>query len=207
MDINLFPSLRPVGKIKTSSAAQWSLRCAGAGFLVPLFMIVAFLFKLSVEDKIILWFWCIGVSLGTIGLILGIISLVRTKRPAGLIISLLLIIFTTLLVPLVPFKCTGMSKNNITKRQITEFTQTMEAFQNDISRYPTTDEGLDALIHNPGSLRGWNGPYLKKVVPPDPWGRPYHYRFPGEHNPDGYDLWSDGADGIEGTKDDIANFK
>jgi general secretion pathway protein G len=98
------------------------------------------------------------------------------------------------------------SKPGIARIQISEFESAIDLFRNDTSRYPATAEGLEALIRNPGNLKGWEGPYLKKIIPRDPWGLPYHLRCPGVHHPDSYDLWSDGKDGIEGSKDDIANF-
>jgi general secretion pathway protein G len=63
----------------------------------------------------------------------------------------------------------------------------------DVGRYPTQQEGLQALVTNPGGLQSWHGPYLKTtVLPNDPWGRPYQYRFPGQNGD--YDLWTLGAD-------------
>jgi general secretion pathway protein G len=52
----------------------------------------------------------------------------------------------------------------------------------------------------------WDGPYLDKTVPADPWGKPYQYASPGTHNADGYDVWSNGPDGVSGTDDDIGNW-
>jgi general secretion pathway protein G len=57
-------------------------------------------------------------------------------------------------------------------------------------------EALDALVHKPANLTNWNGPYLAKAVPPDPWGGTYVYRCPGKHGD--YDLFSYGRDGVEG---------
>jgi general secretion pathway protein G len=67
-------------------------------------------------------------------------------------------------------------------------------------KYPSSDEGLDALREKPqgDDLPNWNGPYTKKPVPNDPWGRPYIYVSPGEHDSDAYDLYSLGRDGKEG---------
>jgi general secretion pathway protein G len=76
----------------------------------------------------------------------------------------------------------------------------LDTFRLDIGRYPTSEEALDALMRRPGSLERWDGPYLKKEVPLDPWGKPYVYRSPGEHGP--YDLLSYGADGVPGGEGD-----
>lgn len=76
----------------------------------------------------------------------------------------------------------------------------LDTFRLDVGRYPTTQEGLEALRQRPAGTERWDGPYLKKEVPLDPWGRPYGYRSPGEHGP--YDLWSYGADGAPGGEGD-----
>jgi general secretion pathway protein G len=106
-----------------------------------------------------------------------------------------------------PIRCDGCSKNHISRIQIEELIATLSDFASDTGRYPTTAEGLDALVNNPRNLKGWNGPYLKKNAPNDPWGNAYGYRCPGIRNPDYYDLRSNGEDGIEGTEDDITNWK
>ena len=80
----------------------------------------------------------------------------------------------------------------------------LDTFETDNDRYPTTSEGLQSLVTNPGSLTEWKGPYLKKI-PPDPWGEAYSYKSPGTHNQD-YDLSSAGPDMIEGDNDDIVNW-
>ena len=76
----------------------------------------------------------------------------------------------------------------------------------DNGRYPTTEQGLQALLTQPSGVNGWNGPYLEgRSVPLDPWKTEYQYRFPGKNNPDGYDLYSFGKDGVE-SDDDIGNW-
>ena len=70
---------------------------------------------------------------------------------------------------------------------------------------PTTEEGVNALLAKPGATLNWNGPYLEKK-PIDPWGREYKYKCPGEHNPNDYDLYSLGKDGVE-SADDIKNWE
>ena len=73
--------------------------------------------------------------------------------------------------------------------------------------YPTTEQGLRALIVQPDGVSNWHGPYFKgNDVPLDPWKVPYNYRFPGVHNPSSYDCWSNGPDGQPGTADDIGNW-
>lgn len=85
------------------------------------------------------------------------------------------------------------------KAQIELFGTALDTFRLDVGRYPTTQEGLAALNQKPASVDRWDGPYLKKEVPPDPWGRPYIYKSPGDHGP--YDIISYGADGVPGGED------
>jgi general secretion pathway protein G len=82
----------------------------------------------------------------------------------------------------------------------------LDVFETDTGRYPTSDEGLKALMEAPGNAKDWKGPYLKRPVVNDPWGNPYVYRAPGSHNASGYDLYSFGPDGQEGGNDDIDNW-
>ncbi len=79
-------------------------------------------------------------------------------------------------------------------------------YRMDMGDYPTTSEGLNALVSAPGNAGDrWHGPYVDKLAP-DPWGEPYQYRFPGTHNKGSYDLYSKGRDKAEGTADDIGNW-
>jgi general secretion pathway protein G len=95
------------------------------------------------------------------------------------------------------------AKTVTAKSQIETFSLALDAFYLDMGRYPTASEGLDALWTNPAgnsgnsSSGGWNGPYLNKKPPLDPWGREYEYRYPGyENHP--YGVRSYGGDGLEG---------
>ena len=84
----------------------------------------------------------------------------------------------------------------------------LDSFRLDYGRYPTTDEGLNALREKPEELEDWSGPILPKPVPLDPWGKPYIYRCPGEHGE--YDLFSygrDGEEGGEGIDKDIVSWE
>ncbi len=83
----------------------------------------------------------------------------------------------------------------------------LDLYEVDNGRYPTTDQGLMALIEKPSSASdSWNGAYLKrKKIPKDPWGRDYIYLSPGVHNIEEYDLFSYGQDGVE-SNDDIVNW-
>jgi len=91
----------------------------------------------------------------------------------------------------------GESKTKAAKVQVEDLSASLDMYKLDLGRYPTTDEGLNALVESPDSSKPWNGPYLKKSkVPVDPWQQPYHYVSPGEHGK--FDLFSYGADGKEG---------
>lgn len=86
----------------------------------------------------------------------------------------------------------------------------LDLYEIDNGLFPTTEQGLTALLETPETSphpRGWQGPYVKQASRlRDPWGNPYKYVSPGEHNPQGYDLSSFGPDELEGTADDITNW-
>jgi general secretion pathway protein G len=89
------------------------------------------------------------------------------------------------------------SKVKTARIQIQGFSAALDLYYLDSGRYPTSSEGLNALAQKPDGAATWNGPYLKgNSVPNDPWGRPYVYKFPGQHGP--YDIVSLGPDGREG---------
>lgn len=89
------------------------------------------------------------------------------------------------------------AKVKAAKIQIESFSSTLDLYYLDVGRYPSSSEGLTALLQRPGGVQGWNGPYLKgEAVPNDPWGHPYIYRMPGEHG--AYDIVSYGSDGQQG---------
>ena len=85
------------------------------------------------------------------------------------------------------------------KAQISEFETVLDLYRLDIGQYPTQTQGLDALRVQPSGVSNWNGPYLRKEVPLDPWENPYVYRYPGEHGD--YDILSYGLDGQPGGED------
>jgi len=91
----------------------------------------------------------------------------------------------------------GGAKSDTAQLQISELGAGLDLFHLEVGRYPTSSEGLQALVEAPPSVNNWHGPYLKKrTVPKDPWGNEYNYQFPGEHGP--YDLFSYGSDNTEG---------
>jgi general secretion pathway protein G len=135
----------------------------------------------------------------------------RSSRPTGftLIELLLVLVILAILMGVVVTRFTGRTESaRITAAQtdIATIGTALDAFEVDNGHYPSTDEGLAALIQQPSNAQNWHGPYLKKdATPLDPWNNQYVYRFPGTNNANSYDLASMGPDGREGT-DDIANW-
>lgn len=125
----------------------------------------------------------------------------RRARPAGftLIELLVVIVIIGLLAGLVApryFGQVGKSNVNVARAQIDALGKALDQYRLDVGAYPTTDQGLEALIVKPDGVDRWTGPYLQKDVPPDPWGRAYRYKSPGDHGD--YDLYTYGADGQPG---------
>ncbi len=99
------------------------------------------------------------------------------------------------------FRNVGDAKTTAAAVQLESFVLALEQYRIDTQGYPSTDEGLVALRRAPegaDAAGAWRGPYIRKAVPTDPWGRPWVYRSPGLVNPEGYDLLTLGRDGKEG---------
>jgi general secretion pathway protein G len=123
-----------------------------------------------------------------------------------LVVMVILALIAALVGPRL-FPKLGKGKQSAAKAQIELLGQALDHFRLDTGRLPSTQEGLNALITNPG-VDKWDGPYLKKEMPTDPWGRPFQYQYPGTHGE--YDLFSygrDGAPGGEGEDQDIVSWK
>ncbi|MGE4050018.1 MAG: type II secretion system major pseudopilin GspG [Piscinibacter sp.] len=90
----------------------------------------------------------------------------------------------------------GKSNTKVARAQIESFGQALDQYRLDVGSYPTSEQGLLALRTAPQQVPRWQGPYLKRDIPEDPWGRAYVYRRPGQHGD--YDLVSLGADGQPG---------
>lgn len=98
------------------------------------------------------------------------------------------------------------AKVSTAKSNIAELESALERFNIHMDRYPTSEEGLKALTEAPaGEEQKWRGPYIK-LLRPDPWGNPYQYKNPGTHKASGFDLWSRGADGVDGGEGDGADI-
>jgi general secretion pathway protein G len=106
-------------------------------------------------------------------------------------------------------KYLGSSRSETARVQIQNIEAALELYHLDVGRYPTPEEGLKALVVQPQTAAGWNGPYLKKEgALVDPWGQPYLYKVPGQHGDvDLYTLGSDKAEGGSGEAKDVGNWK
>jgi general secretion pathway protein G len=98
----------------------------------------------------------------------------------------------------------GKSEAKAARAQIEGIVKAVDLYRLDIGRFPSTEQGLAVLTTRPADQPKWNGPYLQKVVPLDPWGRPYGYKSPGEHGD--YDVFSLGKDGAPGGEDEDADI-
>ena len=133
----------------------------------------------------------------------------KLNRTAGItLIELLVVMVIIALFATIVGSRVGRSvdrgKKVAAKSQISEFESMIDQFKLDVGRYPTADEGLQALRAKPANVTNWDGPYMKKDLPLDPWGHPYVYRFPGTHGD--FDILSYGGDGQEGGEGDNADI-
>jgi general secretion pathway protein G len=106
-------------------------------------------------------------------------------------------------------KYLGGANSKAAKLQIEDFSTALDAFRLDMGRYPTVNEGLNALVKQPSGANRWNGPYLRKnIIPKDPWGNDYQYRSPGQHGAfDLYSLGADNAEGGDGENQDVVSWQ
>jgi general secretion pathway protein G len=138
----------------------------------------------------------------------------RTRRldQAGftLIELLIVVIILGVLAGLVGprlFGRVGQSRQAAARVQIELLGAALDQFKLDVGRYPNSQEGLQALQQSPGNAQGWEGPYLKKDIPRDPWGNPYQYKSPGDHGEyDIISLGSDGSAGGDGEAGDVTSW-
>jgi general secretion pathway protein G len=134
-----------------------------------------------------------------------------TARGFTLLELLVVMVIIGLLAGLVApryFDQVGKSNIKVARAQMDSLEKALDQFRLDVGRYPTTEQGLAALTNKPQNLERWAGPYLKRAVPPDPWGTPYVYKSPGDHGE--FDLLSLGSDaqpGGAGESADVATWK
>lgn len=137
------------------------------------------------------------------------------RRPAGagpihgftLLELLVVLVVLGLLVSIVGpryFSQLGKSESKAAQTQLASIAKALDMYRIDVGHYPTTEQGLAALSAAPAGESHWHGPYMQKAVPPDPWGRPYLYKSPGEREE--FDLMSFGKDGSPGGVDENADI-
>ena len=102
------------------------------------------------------------------------------------------------------FSQIGKSEVKAARAQIDALEKALDQYRLDVGRYPNAEQGLGSLMKNPGGEKRWQGPYLKKDIPADPWGNAYQYRQPGEHGE--FDLFSYGKDGKPGGEEENADI-
>ena len=134
----------------------------------------------------------------------------RSGRNSGFTLIELLVVLAilTLLAGLVGPKVLdklGGAKSKTAALQISEIEKALELYKLDVGRFPSTEEGLDALVTKPASAAGWTSAYVKGGVPTDPWGKPYKYANPGQNG--GIDIVSLGADGAAGGEGENADIR
>lgn len=134
----------------------------------------------------------------------------RVNRNGFTLIEILLVVMIIAMIAgLVAPQLAGKGRDAQIKKAIADIdgglAMALELYELDNGSFP---QKLDDLITDPGSVKRWKGPYVKKrVIPKDPWGNEYIYAFPGSENTNSYDLSSGGPDGQTGTDDDLANWK
>jgi len=138
----------------------------------------------------------------------------RNRRRAGITLIEMLVVVTIIalfaaLVAPVMFKQSDKARVTATRAQINSFMTALGSYKLDTGVLPSTEEGLQALRVKPANLDSWQGPYLPKEIPLDPWGHPYIYKYPGEHGdePDIISYGADGQPGGDGLNADILSWK
>ena len=122
-----------------------------------------------------------------------------------LLVMVILVVLAAVVVPRFASR-SEQARLTAAKNDVATIETAIDAFEVDNGRYPSSEEGVGALVTAPNGLTNWHGPYIKKnTTPVDPWGHEYVYHSPGTHNTAGYDLFSMGPDGREGN-DDVTNW-
>lgn len=125
-----------------------------------------------------------------------------------LVVVTIIALFAALVAPRMIGRADA-ARRTAARAQVNSFMTALGAYKLDTGTYPTTDMGLNALRVKPENANQWAGPYLPQDIPMDPWGRPYLYKYPGEHGdePDVVSLGADGQPGGDGNNADILSWK
>ncbi len=128
----------------------------------------------------------------------------RDQRGFTLLELLVVIAILGLLIGLVApaaLRQLGSARTSVAKQSIERIASILDMYKLDVGNYPTTDQGLRALVEPPGDVTNWNGPYVKGEVPADPWNHPYVYRDPSSRSGHDFDLCSQGPSGTGGDQE------
>jgi general secretion pathway protein G len=138
----------------------------------------------------------------------------RRRSEAGVtliemvVVVTIIALFAALVMPKL-FQKADAAKTTAARAQIQGFETALGTYKLDTSTFPSTELGLEALRTKPSGVNNWQGPYLSKEIPMDPWGRPYVYKYPGDHGdePDLISWGADGQPGGEGVNGDVVSWK
>lgn len=122
-----------------------------------------------------------------------------------LVVIMILAVLAAMIVPRI-IQRAGQAKQAAAKSDLAALGRMLEGFRIDVGRYPSTEEGLEALHTQPSDAEGWKGPYTQKAIPMGPWNNGYYYEYPGVDGDDSYILLSYGSDGIEGGEGEAADI-
>ena len=124
-----------------------------------------------------------------------------------LVVVTIIALFAALVAPRMLGRADA-ARRTAARSQINSFMTALGAYKLDTGQWPTSEQGLNALRIRPENVPQWNGPYLPQDIPVDPWGRPYLYKYPGEHGdePDIVSLGADGQPGGDGNNADIVSW-
>ncbi|MFH0887858.1 MAG: type II secretion system protein GspG [Planctomycetota bacterium] len=199
-NIGAVPSGTSNNNVKTSKSAIWSLICGIAGVILCLPAIPAIILGIIGLVKIKKSAGALkGTGMATAGLILG--GLIIIALPFVAIVAAIVIPNIVKAKNQAVMSIKNQPLELKAKSDIANIGSALELYKMDSGDYPSSEQGIQVLINNEQE-----NSYINNI-PDDPWGGHYQYRYPGENNKDSFDLWSPGADGEDGTTDDVTNWQ